>query len=37
MDPLRLLREATTAVPAVKYALGVAGIAAVVAIILGLN
>lgn len=37
MNPLRLIREAIRAVPAVKYALGVAGIAAVVAIALGLK
>ena len=37
MDPLRLLKEAIKAVPAVRYALGVAGIAAVVAIVLGLK
>ncbi len=37
MDPLKLIREAIRAVPAVKYALGVAGIAAVVAIVLGLK
>jgi hypothetical protein len=37
MDPFRLLKDAIAAVPAVKYALGVAGIAAVVAIILGLR
>jgi hypothetical protein len=35
MNPLKLLREAVKAVPAVKFALGVAGIAAVVAIVLG--
>jgi hypothetical protein len=37
MDPIKLLRDAITAVPAVKYALGIAGIAAVVAIVLGLK
>jgi len=37
MDPFRLLKDAITAVPAMKYALGVAGIAAVVAIIFGLK
>jgi hypothetical protein len=37
MDAFKLLREAIKAVPAVKYALGVAGIAAVVAIVLGLK
>ncbi len=37
MDPFRLLKEAIKAVPAVRYALGVAGIAAVVAIIIGLK
>lgn len=35
MDPFKLLKEAIIAVPAVKYALGVAGIGAVVAIIIG--
>jgi hypothetical protein len=35
MDPFRLLKDAIRAVPAVKYALGVGGIAAVVAIVLG--
>ena len=33
MQPIKVLREATRAVPAVRYALGVAGIAAVVAIV----
>jgi len=37
MNPLTLLTKAITAVPAVRYALGVAGVAAVVAIILGLK
>ena len=37
MDPFKLLREAIAAVPAVKFALGVAGIAAVVAIVFGLK
>ena len=37
MDPFQVLREAIRAVPAVKYALGVAGIAAVVAIVFGLK
>jgi hypothetical protein len=37
MDPFKLLKDAITAVPAVRYALGVAGIAAVVAIVLGLR
>jgi hypothetical protein len=37
MDPLKLLKEAIRAVPAVRYALGVAGLAAVVAIVLGLK
>jgi len=37
MDPLKILRDAIAAVPAVKYALGIAGIAAVVAIVLGLR
>src|SRR5882724_4926937 len=37
MDPLRLVKEAIKAVPAVRFALGVAGVAAVVAIILGLK
>jgi hypothetical protein len=37
MDPFKLLKTAIEAVPAVKYALGVAGIAAVVAIILGFH
>jgi hypothetical protein len=36
-SPLTILREATRAVPAVKYALGVAGIAAAVAIIAGFH
>jgi hypothetical protein len=35
MNPLRVLREAIKAVPAVKFALAVAGVAAVVAIVLG--
>lgn len=35
MDPFKLLKEAVAAVPAMKYALGVAGLAAVVAIVLG--
>jgi len=35
MEPLKLLKDAIRAVPAVRYALGVAGIAAVVAIVLG--
>ena len=35
--PIQILREAIRAVPAVKYALGVAGIAAAVAIILGFH
>src|SRR5713101_1640055 len=34
MDPLRILREAMRAVPAVRFALAAAGIAAVVAIVL---
>src|SRR5687768_9470031 len=33
LAPFRILREATRAVPAVRYALGVAGIVAVVAIV----
>jgi len=37
MNPLTLLKNAVAAVPAVKYALGVAGIAAAVAIVLGLK
>jgi len=37
MNPLTLLREAIKAVPALKYALAVAGVAAVVAIVLGLR
>ncbi len=37
MDPFKLLQNAIRAVPAVKYALGVAGIAAVVAIVVGLR
>ncbi|MET0646070.1 MAG: toll/interleukin-1 receptor domain-containing protein [Pyrinomonadaceae bacterium] len=36
-SPLNLLREAIKAVPAVKYALGVAGIASVISIIAGFN
>lgn len=35
LSPLKILKEAIRAVPAVKYALGVAGIAAAVAIIAG--
>jgi hypothetical protein len=37
MDPFKLLKEAIRAVPAVRYALGVAGMAAVVGIVLGLK
>jgi len=37
MELLKLLREAIKAVPAVKYALGVVGIAAAVALILGMR
>src|SRR5262245_24400127 len=36
VKPLAILREATQAVPAVKYALGLAGIAAAVAMVVGL-
>ena len=35
VDPIRLLREAIRAVPALKFALAVAGLGAVVAIVLG--
>jgi len=35
MNPFKILQSAIAAVPAVKYALGVAGIAAVVAIVVG--
>jgi hypothetical protein len=35
MNPLTILKDAIRAVPAVRYALGVAGIAAVIAIIAG--
>jgi len=37
MDPYKLLRESIKALPAMKFALAVAGIGAVVAIVLGLN
>jgi len=37
MDPVEVVKQAIKAVPALKYALGVAGIAAVVAIIGGFN
>lgn len=37
IDPLKLLNDARAAVPAVNYALGVAGIAAAAAIIVGLT
>jgi hypothetical protein len=37
MDPIRVLREAIRAVPALKFALAVAGLAAVVAIVLGFH
>lgn len=37
MDPLKVLKAAIQAVPAMKYALGVAGIGAVVAIVLSFN
>lgn len=37
MDPFGLLKQAVKAVPAVRYAVGVAGIAAVVALVLGLQ
>lgn len=35
MEPITILREAVKAVPAIKYALGVAGIAAAVALVVG--
>jgi hypothetical protein len=35
MNPFKILKDAITAVPSVRYALGVAGIAAAVSIILG--
>src|SRR5207245_1369559 len=34
MDPFKILKDAVTAVPSVKYALGLGGIASVVAIVL---
>jgi hypothetical protein len=37
LNPLDILRNAVRAVPAMRYALGVAALAAVVAIVLGLN
>jgi hypothetical protein len=37
MNPFTLLKNAVKAVPAIKYALGVAGVASVVAIVLGLK
>jgi len=37
MNPFQILKDAIKAVPAVRFALGVAGIAAVVAIVLGLK
>ncbi|GEM_PF-5691563 len=37
LSPLGILREAVKAVPAVRYALGVAGIAAVIAVVAGLK
>src|SRR5450830_640648 len=37
MNPLQLLREATKAVPAVRYALGVVGIVATIAIVRGFH
>jgi hypothetical protein len=36
MEPLNLIKEAQKAVPAVKFALGIAGVAAAVAIVMGL-
>ena len=35
LSPFRILKEAIKAVPAVKYALGVAGVASVIAIVAG--
>ena len=37
MNPLQIIKDAIKAVPAVRFALGVAGIAAVVALVLGLK
>ena len=37
MEPLKVLQQSVKAVPAMKYALGVAGMAATVALVLGLK